>query len=61
MNISINSKPVDITLDKEKTLGDVLSGLELWISPTGNRIQGISVNGKDLSADALAGDRKSVV
>ena len=54
MDIFVNDKPADITLDTEKTLGDVLSGIELWISPTGNRIQGISVNGKNMPEDKLA-------
>jgi len=51
MNISINDKPADITLDTEKTLGDVISGMEMWISTTGNRITGISVNGQLLGDD----------
>ena len=55
MNICINDKPADITLDTEKTLGEVLSGLEQWIAPSGNRIQGISINGQALEADALPG------
>jgi len=55
MNICINNKPADITLNTEKTLGDVLAGIEQWISPSGNRIQGISVNGQVLGEDALSG------
>ena len=53
MNIYINEKAADITLDTEKTLGDVMSGIELWISPTGSRIRKISVNGKDVLEDEL--------
>jgi len=53
MNIFINGKPADITLDTEKTLGDVLSGIELWISPTGNRIRNIILNDKTLDPEAL--------
>jgi hypothetical protein len=53
MNIFINTKPAEITLDTEKTLADVMLGLEQWISPTGNRIKGISVNGKETFTDAL--------
>ena len=53
MDILINNKPADITLDTEKTLGDVLSGIETWISSSGNRIRGISVDGKDVG-DRLA-------
>lgn len=53
MTIFINGKPAEITLDTEKTLGDVMSGIEQWISPTGNRIQKISVDGKEVSGDSL--------
>ena len=53
MDIVINGKPANITLDTEKNLGDVLAGIEQWISPLGNRIRGISVNGKAISEDAL--------
>jgi len=53
MNIFINEKPAEIALDTEKTLGDVMTGIELWISPTGNRIQRICVNDKDIEGDAL--------
>jgi len=53
MDISINAKKADITLDTEKTLGDVLSGLEQWIAPSGNRIKEINVNGKALGDEAL--------
>jgi len=54
MNIFINEKPADITLDTEKTLGDVMSGIEQWISPSGSRIGRIRVNGKNIAEDALA-------
>ena len=53
MNIFINDKPAEIALDTEKTLGDVMTGIELWISPTGNRIQRICVNDRDIEGDAL--------
>ena len=53
MEIIINNNPIDITLDTEKTLGEVLSGLELWISSTGNRIQGINIDGKDIPSEDL--------
>jgi hypothetical protein len=53
MNIFINEKPAEIALDTEKTLGDVMTGLELWISPTGNRIQKICIDDRDVEGDAL--------
>ena len=54
MDIFINGKPADITLDTENTLGDVLAGIEQWISPTGNRIQKISIDGTNVSEDPLS-------
>jgi len=54
MNIFINEKPADITLDMEKNLGDVMSGLEQWLSPSGSRIKKICLDDKDISTDALA-------
>ena len=53
MNIFINGKSADITLDTEKTLGDVLSGIEMWISPAGNRIRSIAIDSEPLEVDAL--------
>ena len=44
MEIFINQKNADIILDTEKTLGDVLSGVDQWISPGGNRIQAVSID-----------------
>lgn len=55
MVILINDKPADITLDTEKTIGDVLSGIEQWLSPLGNRIQGIAIDGVKISSDDLGG------
>ena len=53
MEILLNSKPADIILNTEKTLGDVLSGIELWISSTGNRISKIYADGKEISGQDL--------
>ena len=54
MNIFINNKPAQITLDTEKTLADVMTGIEQWISPTGNRILNIKVNDSIIAEDSLA-------
>jgi hypothetical protein len=53
MDIFINEKPADITLDTEKNLGDVMSGIEQWISPSGSRIRKICLDDKEISSDAL--------
>ena len=54
MDIFIDNKAAEINLDTEKTLGDVLAGIDTWISSTGNRILGISVDGKSVTEEALA-------
>jgi hypothetical protein len=53
MNIFINEKPADIALDTEKTLGEVMAGIESWIAPTGSRIRGVCINTNEISSDAL--------
>ena len=54
MNIFINERPAEITLDSEKTLGEVMAGIEQWISPSGNRIQRIYVNGTEIAENTLS-------
>ena len=53
MEILINGKPADIKFDTEKTLGEVISGIELWISATGNRIRKICLDGSDIAGEGL--------
>ncbi|MDR3333594.1 MAG: hypothetical protein LBT13_01725 [Treponema sp.] len=53
MDISINGKPADITLEAEKTLGDVLSGLEGWLEGSEHRISGLQIDGSPIDADVL--------
>ena len=48
MEIKINEKPVDITLESEKTIGDVLTGIEKWISESGHRLTSFYINGKSV-------------
>ncbi|MCL2472604.1 MAG: hypothetical protein FWF26_02900 [Treponema sp.] len=53
MDIYINRKPADITLDTEKNLGDVLQGIEMWLTPSRSRIKGISIDGEVLGENEL--------
>jgi hypothetical protein len=53
MNISINGKAADITLEKEKTLGEVLAGLECWIRDSGQRLSGLEVDGEKVDSLSL--------
>jgi hypothetical protein len=53
MDITINGKAADITLEGEKTLGDVLAGLEAWLRDSGHRLSGLEVDGEKADSRSL--------
>jgi len=53
MEIKINDKILDVTLDNENTLGDVLAGLEQWLINSGHRISEIKIDGQAVKASML--------
>jgi hypothetical protein len=53
MNITIDGKQADITLEHEKTLGDLLSALEDWLRGSGYRLSGVRVNGETAGEASL--------
>jgi hypothetical protein len=53
MDITINGKAADITLEGEKTLGEVLTGLEIWLRDSGHRLSGLDVDGKKVDSLSL--------
>jgi hypothetical protein len=59
MRIYINEKPADIVLEAEKTVGDLLSGIEDWLSSSEHRISGLRIDGEpvDLAAMSAAFER----
>jgi hypothetical protein len=52
MEIKINGKTADITIDNEKTVAQVMAGIEQWLSGSGHRLSGLTVDGQaaDLSS-----------
>ena len=54
MTISINGKKADIILEKEKTIGDVLAGIDDWLRGSGYRLSGLEADGE--KADAVSID-----
>jgi len=50
MIIKINDKTLDFSLDNEKTLGEVFTSLEQWLSNSGHRLSEISIDGQVVSA-----------
>jgi len=53
MEIRINGKAADITADSEKTVGEVMAGLEVWIAESGHRLSGLAINGKHIDSSSL--------
>jgi hypothetical protein len=53
MDISINGVKADITLDTEKNLGEVLSGIEVWLREQGCFVSGLLVDGEPVLAESL--------
>jgi hypothetical protein len=52
MEIKINGKTADITIDNEKTVAQVIAGIEQWLAGSGHRLSGLAIDGQaaDLSS-----------
>jgi hypothetical protein len=55
MDIRIDGKKADITLENERTVGEVLAGLESWLRGSGYRLSGLELDGE--AVDTLSLDR----
>jgi len=53
MIIKINDKPLDYTLTNEKTLIEIIAGLEQWLSNSGHRMSEMSIDGQDVNASMV--------
>jgi hypothetical protein len=53
MRIRINGADADIQLEAEKNVGEILCGLDSWLSGTGHRLSGIAVNGEAPDSDSM--------
>jgi hypothetical protein len=53
MEIKLNNKILDVTLDEEKTIGEVMAGLEEWLGTSGHRLSGISIDDKPMDLTSL--------
>lgn len=47
MTVLLNNEPIDITLQDEKTLGDLLIGITHWLDENGLYLLGFSVDGNE--------------
>jgi molybdopterin converting factor small subunit len=53
MEIKINNKTLDASLENENTLGDVLAGIEQWLSSQGFRIAELDIDGQSINASMI--------
>ena len=53
MEISINNKPADIVVENEKTIGELLAGLEQWLEGSGSRLSGLCIDGIETDASGI--------
>ena len=51
MQLKINGQPVDVTLENEKTVGDVLKSFESEAARNDATTVAIWLNGREISAD----------
>jgi hypothetical protein len=54
MDIYINGKAADIALETEKTVGEVLSGMEGWLRGSGFRLGGLEIDGEPVTGTDIA-------
>ncbi|MDR1352920.1 MAG: hypothetical protein LBK05_06525 [Treponema sp.] len=54
MDIYINGKTADITLETEKTIGDLLSGVEIWLRSSGCRLNGLEIDGEPVAGEDIS-------
>ena len=53
MEIRINDKKLDFTIENEKTIGEILSGLDQWLRESGHRFNSLSIDGEAISAKSI--------
>jgi tellurite resistance protein len=54
MDISINGKAADITLESERTIGEVLSGMAAWLQSSGYRLNGLEIDGETVAGTDIS-------
>ena len=53
MEIKINGKAADITLESEKTVVEVLAGIQQWLEGAGLYVSGLEIDGTNYDAGSL--------
>jgi hypothetical protein len=53
MVIKINGNTADVSIDSEKTIGEVLAVMEQWLLTSGHRLSGLSIDGQPIDTSGM--------
>ncbi|MDR0316596.1 MAG: hypothetical protein LBH97_06825 [Treponema sp.] len=53
MNIRINGQEANIQVETEKTVGEILAGLEQWLENSGHRLSGMTIDGELINSGSI--------
>ncbi|MCL2174848.1 MAG: hypothetical protein FWB73_02265 [Treponema sp.] len=53
MEIRINEHPLDVSIENEKTIGDVLAALDQWLYDSRHILSGLSIDGQKIPASQI--------
>lgn len=53
MIVTLNGKPFDFTLERERTVGELLSGIETWLEQSRHSLSAFSIDGAEIAAAAV--------
>ncbi len=55
MIVTMNGNPFDVTLERERTLGELLTGIESWLERSRFSVSALSLNGEAIAASQIEG------
>jgi hypothetical protein len=53
MVVTVNGRAIDITLEQERTLGELLAGVERWLEESGFSVSGLTLDSERVGLDAM--------
>jgi len=53
MIVSLNGDPLDVVIEKERTVGDLLMGLEIWLEERSFSVSSLNIDGLEIPASEI--------
>jgi hypothetical protein len=54
MDFTINGQAANITLEKEESVGEILSGIEAWLANSDHTLSGIVIDGEEMASGDIS-------